>query len=166
MVSPHHRSGHVIVGVVEPNALNFILLTVCGWVNRRQLAAIDYLRTESQLLREQLGYKKLLLTDSQRRRLAVKGKALGRRALTELCSIVRPATILGWYQKPIAMKYDGSAKRGRPRPQADKLGSPAEGHLVFEPGDNGLRMHSRQWGIGEYRRFWCRDCPLGVHKRP
>lgn len=109
------ESRHAIVASVKPNALDFVLLTVCGWVNRRQLAAIDYLQTENRVLREHLGHRRLLLTDAQRRQLAVKGRALGLKKLTELCCIVKPATILGWYRKLIATKYDGSAKRGRPR---------------------------------------------------
>jgi len=58
-------------------SFDFVLLTACGWVNRRQLAAIDYLREENQVLRAQLGSKRLNLTDADRRALAVKGRALG-----------------------------------------------------------------------------------------
>ncbi len=98
-------------------SFDFVLLTVCGWVNRRQLVAIAYLREENRVLREQLGAKRPKLTDLQRRRLAERGKALGRKVLAELCSIAAPDTILGWYRRLIARKYDGSAThpRGRPR---------------------------------------------------
>ncbi len=71
-------------------SFDFVLLTVCGWVNRRQLAAIAYLREENRVLREQQGGKggkRPKLTDAQRRRLAEKGKAVGRKVLAELCSI-------------------------------------------------------------------------------
>jgi transposase InsO family protein len=90
-------------------------------VNRRQLATIEYLREENRVLREQLGLKRLVLTDAQRRRLALKGKALSRELLNEACSIVTPDTILRWYKQLIARKYDGTAKRraGRPRAAAD-----------------------------------------------
>ena len=49
--------------------------------------------------------------------LPVKGKALGRRVLGEVGSLVTPDTILRWYRKLIAKKYDGSKHRrpGRPR---------------------------------------------------
>jgi hypothetical protein len=50
----------------------FILIAVAGWMNQRQSQAIDYLREENRVLREQLGDRRLLLTDDQRRRLAVK----------------------------------------------------------------------------------------------
>jgi hypothetical protein len=56
-------------------------------------------------------------TEEQRRRLAVKGHALGRKALRELDPIVTPDTILRWYRELITEKYDGSQQRkpGRPR---------------------------------------------------
>lgn len=72
---------------------------------------IEYLREENRVLREQLGGKRILLNDDQRRRLAVRGKALGRRLLGEVCTIVTPDTILRWHRELIARKYDGSARR-------------------------------------------------------
>jgi len=58
-----------------------LLVILAGWVNRRQQDAIAYLWTENRILREKLGTKRVLLNDEQRRRLAVKGKILGRRML-------------------------------------------------------------------------------------
>jgi len=72
---------------VTATSFDFVLMTVCGWMNRRQLAAIAYLREENRVLREQLGGKRPKLSDAQRRRLAEKGKTLGRKALGELCRI-------------------------------------------------------------------------------
>ncbi len=103
--------------VTEVTSLHFLLLTVSGWVNRRQLAAIEYLREENRVLRDHLGDKRLRYTDAQRRRLAAKGKALGRARLKELGTIVTPDTILRWYRQLIATKYDGSGKRGPGRPR-------------------------------------------------
>ena len=77
-------------------ALQFLLLTFSGWVNRRQQDVIAYLQEENRILREQLGGRRLRLTDAQRRRLAAKGKALGRKALREVAGIVTPDTILRW----------------------------------------------------------------------
>ena len=57
-----------------------------------------------------------LLTDGQRRRLAVRGRKLDRRALTRVAGIVTPDTILRWYRRLIAKKYDGSARRRPGRP--------------------------------------------------
>ena len=85
-------------------------------VNRHQLEVIDYLKEENRVLREQLDGRGLRFTDDQRRRLAVKGRVVGRRRLDELAGLVTPDTILRWYRDLIAKKYDGSARRGRGRP--------------------------------------------------
>ncbi len=57
------------------------------------------MRAENRIFREQLGKKRLWLTDDQRRRLAVLGKTLGRKALQEWGPIVTPDTIMRWYRK-------------------------------------------------------------------
>jgi hypothetical protein len=80
-----------------PPALQFLLLTFAGWVNRRQQKVIDYLLEENRVLREQLGGRRLRLTNDQRRRLAAKGKLLGRKLLGKIAGIVTPDTILRWY---------------------------------------------------------------------
>ena len=68
-----------------------VLLIFAGWVNRQQQDVIHYLKTENRVLGEKLGNKRILLTDDQRLRLAVKGKILGRRRLTEVGSLFTPA---------------------------------------------------------------------------
>ena len=93
---------------------------MAGWLNRQQQDLIDYLREENRILREQLGNRRLRLTDDQRRRLAVRGKMLGRKALSEVAGIVTPDTILRWYRRLVAKKYDGSGHRGRGRPATPK----------------------------------------------
>ena len=50
-----------------PHAVQFLVLTVAGWVNRHQEDRLDYLREENRILREQLGPRRLRLTDAQRR---------------------------------------------------------------------------------------------------
>ena len=95
-----------------------LLLILAGWINRDQQDAIEYLLTENQVLREKLGKGRILLNDDQRRRLAVKGKVLGRKSLGKLAKIVRPDTLLRWHRELIARKWDHSDKRqsvGRPR---------------------------------------------------
>lgn len=95
-----------------------LLVILAGWVNRRQHDVIEYLRTENQILREKLGKERVLLNDEQRRRLAVKGKRLGRRLLEQVVSLVTPDTILRWHRQLVARKWDFSNRRkavGRPR---------------------------------------------------
>ena len=95
-----------------------LLLILAGWINQQQLHTIEYLIVENRILREKIGKKRILLTDDQRRRLAAKGKVLGRKALAEICGIFTPETILRWHRELIAKKWDYSKCRkkvGRPR---------------------------------------------------
>ena len=94
------------------------LAIMAGWINEYQQNVIEYLRTENQVLKEKLAKKRILLNDDQRRRLAVKGKILGRKALSDIVSIATPDTILRWHRELIAQKWDYSNRRnsvGRPR---------------------------------------------------
>jgi len=92
------------------------LSALAGWVNRHQQAAIDFLREENRVLLGQLGNRRIRLTDDQRRRLAVAGKAVGRKALLDLAGLVTPDTILAWHRKLVAAKWDQRPKRGPGRP--------------------------------------------------
>ncbi|MCP4889030.1 MAG: hypothetical protein GY904_20765, partial [Planctomycetaceae bacterium] len=80
---------------------------------------IEYLRTENAVLKERLGKKRILLNDDQRRRLAVKGKMLGRKQLEQCGTLFTPDTILRWHRQLVARKWDYSDRRekilGRPR---------------------------------------------------
>ena len=67
-----------------PFALRFVVLVVSGWLTRQQQFSVEYLLEENRVLREQLGSRRLRLTDAQRRRLAVRRKKLERRVLDPL----------------------------------------------------------------------------------
>jgi putative transposase len=98
----------------------FVLAFFAGWVNRSQQALIDYLKTENEIYKEKLGKKRIRFTDEQRRRLAVKAKALGRKALSGMDCIVTPDTLFRWYRNLITQKYDGSRNRGPGRPRSSE----------------------------------------------
>ena len=63
-------------------------------MNQQQQFAIDYLREENRVLKDQLGGRRLRLNDDQRRRLAGRAKRLCRRVLAEVANIVTPETLL------------------------------------------------------------------------
>jgi putative transposase len=92
-----------------------LVATMAGWITHQQDAVIEYLQEENRVLKQQLGRRRLRLTDHQRRRLAVRGKAIGRRALVEVASLVTPDTILRWHRQLIAKKWTHKRRSpGRP----------------------------------------------------
>jgi putative transposase len=123
------------------NPFRFVVIAIEGWMNQKQQYAIDYLREENRVLREQLGSRRLRFTDDQRRRLAAKAKLVGRRLLNDIADLVTPDTLLAWHRKLIAKKYDGSAKRGFGRP---RTANEIENLVVRMAHEN------RDWG---YRRI-------------
>src|SRR4029434_7801974 len=99
------------------NPFRFVVIAIAGWMNQKQQHAIDYLREENRVLKEQLGNRGIRFPHDQRGRLAAKAKLVGRRVLNEIADLVTPDTLLAWHRKLIAEKYDGSAKRGPARPR-------------------------------------------------
>ena len=110
--------------ILQPWQLFFLVLS--GWVNRHQQQMIDFYVSQTEALLESQGKKRILLNDDQRRVLAVKGKALGRKALTELTTIVTPDTILRWHRELLAQKWDYCSSRERYSRWFD--GGPSSGH--------------------------------------
>jgi len=110
--------------VLQPWQL--LLLILAGWINRHQQEVLECLRAENQVLKEKLGKTRILLTDDQRRRLAVKGRVLGRKALQEIDTIVTPDTILRWQRQLVARKWDYSERR-------QNLGRPSAGYFDHTP---------------------------------
>ena len=84
--------------MIETIHLQLLLATFAGWIGRQQSHVIAYLIEENRVLKEQLesGGRRLRFTDDQRRRLAAKGKPLGRKVLRQIGTIVTPDTILAW----------------------------------------------------------------------
>src|ERR1700693_5504322 len=88
-----------------PPVLSFLLMLVSGWVHRHQLIVIEFLQAENRLLKERLHGKRIRFTDAERALLARKAKAVGRKALLELDTIVSPDTLLRWHQRLVAKKW-------------------------------------------------------------
>ena len=67
----------------------------------------EYLVAENRILRAHLP-SRLRLSDPERSTLAEIGKRLGRKALKDVPCVAKPDTILAWYRRLIAKKFDGS----------------------------------------------------------
>ena len=94
-----------------------MLAYITGTVDQELLARNEYLVTENRILKRQLKGR-LLLSDAERATLGEIGHRLGRKALAEVANTAKPDTILGWYRRLVARKFDGSKHRrypGRPR---------------------------------------------------
>jgi putative transposase len=91
--------------VVDLTVVRFLVAAVTGWLHHEQEAVVAYLVEENRTLRAQLRGRRLLLTDDQRRRLAVRGRRLGRARLRAVATIVTPDTILRWHRQLIVRKW-------------------------------------------------------------
>src|SRR5437764_15488865 len=76
-----------------------LLAYITGTVDQELLLRNEYLVTENRILRHQIKGR-VHLSDGERKTLAVIGQKLGKQALKEVATIVKPDTILGWHRKP------------------------------------------------------------------
>ncbi len=93
-----------------------LLASSTGTVDQALLLRNEYVVTENRILRNQLTGR-VRLTESERKTLAAIGQKLGKKALQEVATIVKPDTILAWHRRLVAQKCDGSTQRkaaGRP----------------------------------------------------
>jgi len=103
--------------------LQMLIVMIAGWIQRHQQQVISYLIEENRVLKAHLGGRRLRLTDTERRRLAALAHPLGRKRLKDVATIATPDTLLRWYHRLIAQKFDGSTRRtplGRP-PVAEEV---------------------------------------------
>ena len=94
-----------------------ILAYITGTVDQELLLRNEYLAAENRILKAQLKTS-LRLTDAERMTLAEIAHRLGRKSLEDVANTAKPDTIMGWYRRLIALKFDGSKSRqypGRPR---------------------------------------------------
>ena len=99
-----------------PPLLQFLLMIASGWVQRHQLIVIEFLQAENRLLKERLRGKRIRFTDAERALLARKAKAVERKALLELDTMVSPDTLLRWHRRLVAQKWNFTHRRGPGRP--------------------------------------------------
>jgi transposase InsO family protein len=113
-----------------------ILAYITGTVDQELLLRNEYLAAENRILRGQLK-RRLKLSDAERAKLGEIGRRLGRKALGEVANAALPDTILAWYRRLVARKFDGSKHRSPGRPRVDKT---IEGLIVRMAEEN------RSWG--------------------
>ena len=114
-----------------------LLASITGTVDQELLPRNEYLVTENRILRNQITGR-VRLTDGERKTLAAIGQKLGKEALKDVATIVKPDTILGWHRRLVAQKFDGSQQRKAPgRPMID----PELEALVVR-----MAQENRSWG--------------------
>jgi transposase InsO family protein len=114
-----------------------LLAYITGSVDQHLLLRNAYLVTENRMLRHQIKGR-VRLSDGERKALAEMGKKLGKQALAEVATIVKPNTILAWHRTFVAQKFAGSASRKAPgRPMID----PELEALVIR-----MAQENRSWG--------------------
>ena len=97
-----------------------VLAVLSESIRKEQEKVIEYLQLENQILREKLKGKRVLLSDDQRRLLAVKGKTLGRKQLGKIATIAQADTILRWHRELIEPQGDSRASQNTGRPPKDQ----------------------------------------------
>src|SRR5499433_432494 len=114
-----------------------LLAYITGTVDQALLLRNEYLVTENRLLRNQITGR-VRLSDGERKTLAELGQKLGKKALQEVATIVKPDTILAWHRRLVAQKCDGSTQRKAPgRPKVD----PELEALIVR-----MAQENRSWG--------------------
>jgi transposase InsO family protein len=114
-----------------------LLAYITGTVDQELLRLNEYLVAENRILRNQITGR-MRLTDNERKTLAEIGQQLGKAALKDVATIVKPDTILGWHRKLVAQQCDGSQQRKAPgRPTID----PELAALVVR-----MARENRSWG--------------------
>ena len=86
------------------------LALVAGHVDEELLLRNEYLAAENEILRSKI-QGRVPMSNDERIRLAKLGKLIGTKALKDIAVIVTPETVMAWYRRLVADKYDGSRNR-------------------------------------------------------
>ncbi|MGY3621635.1 hypothetical protein [Bradyrhizobium sp. USDA 10063] len=112
-----------------------ILAYVTGTVDQELLARNEYPAAENRIIKVQLKGR-VKLSDAERGALGEIGHRLGRKVLTDVATVARPDTILGWYRQaccPQVRWLEGASRPGQTTKQARGLGAD-HSHGQREPG--------------------------------
>src|ERR1051326_5604871 len=122
-----------------------LLAYVTGLVNQELLLQNEYLAAENRILRSELPTR-LRLSNPERATLAEIGRRLGRKALANVACVAKPETILAWYRRLVAAKFDGSKRRSYPgRPRIARRGSAHRAARARKPR---LGLRPDRWRAG------------------
>ena len=116
--SSFHPISAPMAFILQPWQLFVTILAAL--INHYQQQVNDFQQSQIETLLECQGKKRIFFTDDQRRVLAIKAKALGRKALMELTTIVTPDTLLRWHRELVAKKWDYSDRRKKKKPVGSK----------------------------------------------
>src|SRR5580658_7764939 len=110
-----------------------MLAYITGTVDQELLLRNEYLAAENRILKVQIKGR-LLLSDGEKATLSEIAYRLGRKALREVAMVAQPETILAWYRRLIANKFDGS--KSRRCPGAPGVGANIESLVVCMAKEN------------------------------
>ena len=108
-------------------------------VDQQLLLRNKYLVAENRMLKAQL-QGRLRLSDAERARLGEIGHRLGRKSLSEVATAALPETILTWYHRLVAHKFDGSRAHRHRRPGRPPIDKEVEELIVR------MAKENRSWG--------------------
>jgi hypothetical protein len=133
-----------------------------GTLDQELLARNEYLAAENRIMKAQLeGQPKLSV--AERGALGEIGHRLGRKVFADVASVARPDTILGWYRKLIARKFDGSkAALITPTGHANRSYTGRSAHAVGGSGVTRWQGVSFA-GISILSDPLLSHCPAGAH---
>ena len=131
--------------------LHVLIAMVAGWINRHQQQVIAYLQEENRVLKAHHGGRRAAsyrhrTPPSRRTRSSARSQRL-----KEIATLVTPDTLLRWYKRLIARKFDGSTQRttlGTPRVAEEVEQLVVQWPKRTRPGVIAAsRVLSRIWGI-------------------
>jgi putative transposase len=115
---PENQKPAMMDGPMKGNQWARLLAFVTGLVNQELFLQNEYLAAENRILRAHLPAGRAACRIRSDARLRRSESDSGRKALAKVASVAKPDTILAWYRRLIARKFDSSQGRihpGRPR---------------------------------------------------
>jgi len=133
-----------------------MLADITGTVDQELLLRNEYLAADKRILRAQIKGR-LLLSDAEKKTLADIGNRLGREALKDVADAAKPDTIMSWYRKLIARKFDGSNSRRYLIHDRDTKFMDAFRRIIKSSDVEPLNLPARSPNLNAYADRWVRS---------